>query len=265
MSYCKLHGVTVEGSGPRTMLMSHGFGCGPQMFRLMIPELRNDFRIVRYHLAGSGPYPKARFSRAKYGTLDGYAQDVIHICDEMGLTDVIHVGHSVSATVAGLAAIARPDLFSHLVMIGPSARYINDGDYYGGFTTSDIEEMVEVLSGNYVAWSGTMAPAIAGNAERPELGQELTASFCDMDPEIAAFFARVTFTSDNRADLPKITTPTLIIQSREDIIAPEPVGRYVHEHIPGSTFRILDSRGHCPNLSHPHETNAAIREFLAVS
>jgi len=262
MTFSKLHSVKITGEGDRTMLMSHGFGCGQNMFRYLVEAFSSEYKIITYDLAGTGEYPINRFSRANHQTLNGYAKDVIGICEELGLRDVIHIGHSVSAMIAGLASIERPDLFSNLVMIGPSARYINDGDYYGGFTEQDIEELLEVMGENFVSWSGGIAPAIMGNAERPALGEELTSSFCSMNPDIASFFARVTFTSDNREDLGRITTPTLVLQTEEDIIAPRQVGQYVHEHISGSQFVLLEARGHCPNISAPGITISAIRSFL---
>ncbi|TXF89679.1 alpha/beta hydrolase [Neolewinella aurantiaca] len=262
MNYRKLHSVTVSGSGERTMLMSHGFGCGQAMFRYLVAAFSPHYRVITYDIAGMGNYPIECFSRASHQDLNGYAKDVIGICEELGLSDVIHIGHSVSAMIAGLASIQRPDLFSQLVMIGPSACYINDGDYYGGFTREDIEELLEVLGENYISWSKSMAPSIMGNAEQPALGEELTASFCSMNPEIASFFARVTFTADNREDLSRITTPTLILQTEEDIIAPRQVGEYIHKHISGSKFVLLDARGHCPNISAPEVTIAAIKSYL---
>lgn len=262
-SLASLHNVTVTGDGETTLLLSHGFGCGQSAFRFLVKDLARDYRVVTYDLAGAGGYPVGQFDRRRYQTLNGYARDVIAICDELGLRDVVHVGHSVSAMIAGLAAIERPGLFARLVMIGPSPRYINEGDYFGGFTATDIEELVEVMGENYTGWSNQMAPAIMGNAERPELGRELTTSFCAQNPEIAKFFARVTFTSDNRADLPNITTPTLVLQCQDDIIAPEIVGRYVHDHLPHSTFVLMDARGHLPNVSAPAETIRLIRRFLA--
>ena len=262
MTYQDLHSVTITGSGPRTMLMSHGFGCGQNMFRYLMEAFSADYQVITYDLAGTGNYPIERFNRANYQNLTGYAKDVIGICEELGLSEVIHIGHSVSGMIAGLAAIERPDLFGSLVMIGPSPRYINDGNYYGGFTKEDIDELLEVMGDNYMSWSANIAPAIMGNAERAELGEELTTSFCKMDPDIASFFARVTFTSDNRKDLNRISTPTLILQTEEDIIAPRQVGRYVHDNINGSSFVMLDARGHCPNISAPGPTIAAIKEFL---
>ena len=153
-------------------------------------------------------------------------------------------------------------MFGQLVLVGPSARYIDDGDYVGGFSEKQIEELLEFLEDNHMGWSAAMAPSIMGNPDRPELGEELTNSFCRTDPEIAKAFARVTFTSDNRADLPKVPVPTLILQCKEDIIASMEVGEFVHRHIPGSEIVLLKATGHCPNLSAPKEVVSAIQAFV---
>lgn len=262
MTLSDYHKVTTHGAGQRTMLFSHGFGCNQSMFRYLVNDFTTDYRCVTYDLAGTGTTDPKLYSKKRYATLEGYADDALAICDELGLRDVVHVGHSVSSMIALLAARKRPELFSSLVLIGPSPRYLNDGDYVGGFTERDIEDLLRAMGDNYLGWSGQMGPAIMGNAEQPELSEELSQRFCEVHPSIAKHFARVTFTSDNRADLPKVVHPTLVLQCDEDIIAPQAVGRYVHEHIPGSRYVLLEARGHCPNLSAPEVTIAAIREFL---
>ena len=186
----------------------------------------------------------------------------MEIVETLGLKDVVFVGHSVSAMIGALASIKKPGLISSLVMVGPSPRYINDDGYEGGFTAEQIEELLESLDDNHMGWSAAMAPAIMGNSDRPELGEELTNSFCATDPDIAKQFARVTFKSDNRADLANVSVPTLILQCKEDIIAEENVGKYVHQNVPGSKLVILDATGHCPNLSAPDQVIAAIRSFV---
>jgi len=241
------------------------------MFRFLVKDFSRDHRCVAYNLAGTGATDPSLFHKEKYQTLEGYADDAIAICDELGLGDVTHVGHSVSAMIAIIAARKRPELFKSIVLIelfksivliGPSPRYINDANYYGGFSEEDIEELLEVMNHNYQGWAKQMGPAIMGNQERPALGEELTQRFCEVDPDIAKFFARVTFTSDNRNDLATVNHRCLILQCDEDIIAPEPVGRYVHEKIPDSIFEMLEARGHCPNLSEPEQTISAIRRFI---
>ncbi|MFI7438560.1 alpha/beta fold hydrolase [Nonomuraea indica] len=246
----------------RPVMFAHGFGCDQNMWRLVAPAFEDDHRVVLFDYVGMGRSDLSAYSPERYSTLDGYAQDVLDICHELDLTDVVLVGHSVSALIGVLAANAEPERFGKLVLVGPSPRYIDDGGYTGGFSAQDIEELLESLDSNYLGWSSEMAPVIMGNADRPELGEELTNSFCRTDPQIARRFAQVTFLSDNRADLPRCGTPTLILQCADDVIAPEPVGRYVHAAIPGSRLVMMRATGHCPNLSAPEETIAAIRSFL---
>jgi sigma-B regulation protein RsbQ len=218
--------------------------------------------VVLFDHVGAGGSDLASFDRERYDDLRGYADDILDICHALDLSDVVFVGHSVSAMMGVLAATREPDLFSRLVLVGPSPRYIDDGDYVGGFSAEDIEGLLESLDSNYLGWSSAMAPVIMGNPDRPALGQELTNSFCRTDPEIARHFARVTFTSDNRADLTDVRVPALVLQCSEDVIAPAVVGDYVHRQIAGSTLVQLAASGHCPNLSAPEETVAAIRAFL---
>jgi sigma-B regulation protein RsbQ len=247
----------------RPMLFAHGFGCDQGMWRFVAPDFEVDHRVVLFDQVGSGNSDLSAYDPEKYGSLRGYAADVVEICRELGLADVVFVGHSVSAMMGVLAFQQAPEIFGALVMVGPSPRYVDDGEYRGGFTRDDIVGMLDSLDSNHLGWSGQMAPVIMGNAERPELAEELTNSFCRTDPDIARRFARVTFLSDNRKDLASVTVPTLVLQCTDDVIAPEVVGRYVHEAIPGSVFTKLSATGHCPNLSAPEETTAAIRAFLS--
>jgi sigma-B regulation protein RsbQ len=244
------------------MLFAHGFGCDQQMWRSVAPAFEHDHQIVLFDHVGAGGSDQSAYDRERYASLDGYAKDVLEICHELDLRRVIFVGHSVSAMIGVLAAIEEPDRFDKLILVGPSPRYLDDGDYGGGFSREDIDELLDSLESNYLGWSSVMAPVIMGNPDRPELGEELTNSFCRSDPEIAAHFARVTFLSDNRADLGKVRIPSLVLQCSEDAIAPRTVGEYVHAQIPGSRLVLMDATGHCPNLSAPEETIAAIRAFL---
>jgi sigma-B regulation protein RsbQ len=255
--------VTVSGltDGP-PMLFAHGFGCDQNMWRFVVPAFEATHRVVLFDHVGAGGSDLAAFDPDKYADLRGYAEDILDICRALKLTDVVFVGHSVSAMMGVLAANSRPDLFSSLVLVGPSPRYIDDDGYVGGFTAEDIDGLLDSLDSNYLGWSSAMAPVIMGNPERPELGAELTNSFCRTDPEIARHFARTTFTSDNRADLAAVRVPSLVLQCSDDVIAPSAVGGYVHEHIPGSTLVQMTASGHCPNLSAPEETVAAISSFL---
>jgi sigma-B regulation protein RsbQ len=247
----------------RPILFAHGFGCDQGMWRFVAPDFEVDHRVVLFDQVGAGNSDLAAYDPDKYGSLRGYASDVVEICRELGLTDVVYVGHSVSAMIGVLALQQAPELFGALVMVGPSPRYVDDDEYTGGFTRADIVAMLDSLESNHLGWSAQMAPVIMGTPDRPELGEELTNSFCRTDPDIAHRFARVTFLSDNRDDLAAVTVPTLVLQCTDDVIAPEVVGRYVHEAIPGSVFTKLSATGHCPNLSAPEETTSAIRAFLS--
>jgi sigma-B regulation protein RsbQ len=245
----------------RVVVLAHGFGCDQHMWRLVAPRLAEVFRVVTFDFVGSGRSDRSAWDAERYASLDGYAQDVAQLCRELDLREVMFVGHSVSAMIGVLAARLEPERFARLVLVTPSPCYIDDGPYRGGFSRSDIEELLESLSDNYLGWSATMAPAIMGNPERPELGEELTNSFCQMDPQVAQVFARATFLSDNRADLATVKVPTLILQCAQDVIAPPEVGAYVHAHIPGSVLVSLDATGHCPQLSAPRETAEQIIAF----
>jgi sigma-B regulation protein RsbQ len=244
------------------MLFAHGFGCDQNMWHRVWPAFAGDHRVVLFDHVGAGGSDVQAYDPDRYASLEGYAHDVLDICRALDLADVVFVGHSVSAMIGVLAAAAEPERFGRLVLVGPSPRYIDDDDYVGGFTREDIDGLLESLESNYLGWSATMAPVIAGNADRPEFGQELTESFCRADPDIAARFARVTFLSDNRRDLARVRTPSLVLQCTDDAIAPEPVGAYVHARLPGSRLVQLEATGHCPNLSAPEETIAAIKAFL---
>ena len=244
------------------MIFAHGFGCDQNMWRFVAPSFEDRFRTILFDHVGAGGSDLSAYEPAKYATLSGYADDLIEIGRELQLKDTVFVGHSVSAMIGVLASLKAPDLFESLVLIGPSPRYIDDGDYVGGFSTKQIDELLDFLSDNYMGWSAAMAPAIMGNPDRPELGDELTNSFCRTDPEIAKAFARVMFMSDNRADLPRVTKRALILQCSEDLIAPRQVGEYVHRNMRDSELVLMRATGHCPNLSAPEETTSAIRAFV---
>jgi sigma-B regulation protein RsbQ len=256
------HNVKVTGSGSRAMVFAHGFGCDQNMWRLVAPAFEKDFRVVLFDHVGAGGSDLSAYDPGKYSSLDGYADDVVELCRELGVRDGVFVGHSVSAMIGVLAAKQAPDLFGDLVLVGPSPRYIDDGDYVGGFSEAQVHELLDFLDSNHMGWSQAMAPVIMGNADRPELGEELTNSFCRTDPEIAKRFARATFLSDNRGDLDGVAARSLVLQCSEDVIAPRAVGEYVHRRLPNSRLVVLKATGHCPNLSAPEETIAAIRAFV---
>ncbi|WP_089306943.1 alpha/beta fold hydrolase [Geodermatophilus pulveris] len=263
MSVIARNRVRVSGADDgRPMVFAHGFGCAQEMWRLVAPEFERDHRVVRFDHVGAGGSDLSAYDPGKYGSLDGYAADVIEICRALDLDDVVLVGHSVSAMIGVLAAARAPGLFGALVMVGPNPRYVDDEGYTGGFSREDVAALLESLDANHLGWSAAMAPVVMGNPDRPELTAELADSFCRTDPDIARHFARVTFLSDNRADLPGVRVPTLVLQCSADAIAPEAVGRYVHEQVRGSVLTQLRATGHCPHLSAPAETTAAIRAFL---
>ena len=262
MTALRRNNVKVLGTGDKAMVFAHGYGCDQNMWRLITPAFRDEYKIVLFDHVGAGQSDASAYSQVKYNSLRGYAADVLEICRELALTKPVFVGHSVSAMIGVLAAIEEPERFEKLVLIGPSPCYINEGDYVGGFTRKDIEGLLDSLDSNYLGWSSTMAPVIMGNSDRPELGEELTNSFCRTDPEIARHFARVTFLSDNRADLPKLKTSSLLLQCSEDVIAPQSVGEYLHRALPESRLMVLDATGHCPHLSAPEETIAAMKTFV---
>ncbi len=253
--------VTTAGAG-QPMMFAHGFGCDQNMWRFVAPAFQDRYRTVLFDHVGAGGSDLSAFSPEKYASLEGYADDVVEIGRALNVSGGIFVGHSVSAMIGVLASRKAPDLFNALVLIGPSPCYVDQDDYRGGFTRAQIEELVEFLDSNHMGWSAAMAPVIMGNAERPELADELTNSFCRTDPDSAKHFARATFLSDNRSDLAAVKARTLVLQCSDDVIAPQVVGEFVHRNIPDSTLVLMKATGHCPNLSAPDETVAAIDAFL---
>lgn len=255
----------MSGKGVKTLVFAHGYGCDQNMWRFVAPAFAGEYRVVLFDHVGAGRSDLTQYNEEKYRTLQGYAHDVLEIVDATDAAPAIFVGHSVSAMIGVLAAARKPEAFERLILIGPSPSYINEGEYRGGFTRSDIEGLLETLDSNYLGWSSAITPVIMGNPDRPELTTELTESFCRTDPEIAKRFARVTFLSDNRADLAGVRTPSLVLQCSNDVIAPEDVGEYVHRNLPGSRLIHLRATGHCPHMSAPEETIAAIRQYLTES
>jgi sigma-B regulation protein RsbQ len=243
-------------------MFAHGFGCDQQSWQFITDAFEDDYKVILFDYVGAGHSDLSAFDPSKYSSLEGYAEDVLDICEELDLRNVIFVGHSVSSMIGILAANKNPEYFEKLILIGPSPRYLNDEGYVGGFERKDLENLFEFMDSNYLGWSSTMAPAIMGNPDRPELGQFLTTSFCTTDPDIARSFARTTFFSDNREDLEKVSKPSLTLQCSDDIIAPEQIGEFVRQHTPGNTLYQMKATGHCPHISAPGETIKAIKEFL---
>src|ERR1044071_4483998 len=254
--------VHVSGSGTQPMLFAHGFGCDQNMWRFITPAFERDYKLVLFDYVGAGKSDVTAFDANRYSTLNGYAQDVLDVCEALDLRDVIFVGHSVSSMIGVLAAERQPERFSRLVMVGPSPRYINDDGYVGGFERADIEGLLDLMDRNYMGWASTLAPVIMKNDERPELSKELNDSFCSTDPKIARRFAEATFFADNRADLAGVRVPSLIMQCSDDAIAPSEVGRYLARELKNSTLYEMQATGHCPHVSHPVETIDAIQRYL---
>lgn len=265
MDVLKRNNVKVSGRGARAMVFAHGFGCDQNMWRFVAPAFEEDFRVVLFDYVGSGQSDMRAYDPGKYSTLGGYARDVLDVCRALRLEDAVFVGHSVSSVVGMLASVEEPGLFSRLVLVGPSPRYVNDPpDYRGGFERADIEGLLELMERNYIGWANFLAPVVLKNPERPELARELEESFCSTDPRVARRFAEATFLADNRDDLAKVRVPSLIMQCSEDAIAPAEVGEYLSRNLRGSTLRVLEATGHCPHMSHPEETVRVIKEYLAA-
>jgi sigma-B regulation protein RsbQ len=261
-SVIQRNNVKIRGNGSQPMLFAHGFGCDQNMWRFVTSAFEDDYKIIVFDYVGAGKSDLTAYNPERYSNLNGYAQDVLEICEALNLTDVIFVGHSVSSMIGILAAIKEPRYFSKLILIGPSPCYINEAGYTGGFERKDIEELLDTMDRNYIGWANFLAPAIMKNPERPELGQELTESFCSTDPKIAKRFATATFFSDNRKDLLKLSRPCLIMQCSDDLVAPLDVGDYLHAHLKNSTLRVMKATGHCPHMSHPEETISIMKQYL---
>ena len=263
MDVISRNNVKITGKGTQPMLFAHGFGCDQNMWRFVAPEFEDDYKVILFDYVGSGKSDLNAYSADKYTKLDGYAMDVLEIVRELDLHDVIFVGHSVSSMIGVLAANEEPNRFAKIIMIGPSPRYINDGEYFGGFEQKDIEGLFDMMDKNFIGWANFLAPAIMKNSDRPELGKELTDSFCSTDPLIARNFAKATFYADNRADLSGLRVPSLVLQCAEDMVAPTQVGEYVKGQLANSEIRFMKAIGHCPHMSHPEETTTLIKEYLA--
>ena len=254
--------VRVSGHGERTIVFAHGFGCDQTMWRLVAPAFEADYRVVLFDYVGCGKSEWSAWDAERYDSLRGYAQDVLDILNAFDLHNVVFVGHSVSAMIGMIASIEAPERFARLIHIGPSPCYVNDAEYTGGFERKDIEGLLDLMDKNYIGWAAFLAPVVMKNPGRAELTEELQASFCATDPRVTRQFARVTFLSDNRADVAKVTVPSLILQCSEDAIAPDTVGQYLQGVLPQATLRRMSATGHCPHMSHPEETVTLMREYL---
>ena len=258
------HAVRISGNPTgRPMLFAHGFGCDQTLWRFVAPAFADEYRVITFDYVGAGASDRSAYDPIRYASLDGYADDILAICRALDLRDVVLVAHSVSATIAMLAAIAEPERFGELILVTPSPRYIDDlPEYRGGFSHADIDGLLEMMDANAMGWAAFLAPVVMGNPDRPELAADLEATFCSIDPVMARQFAQVTFLGDNRRDLERVTTPSLILQCTNDAVAPMEVGAYLADHLAGSTLRHIHAIGHCPHVSHPADTIAAMREYL---
>lgn len=261
----KRNNVQIFGEGDKTILFAHGFGCDQNMWRYITPAYKENYKIVLFDYVGCGNSNLGSYNDERYSTLNGYAHDIIEICNALNLKDIIFAGHSVSAMIGVLAYVQAPQLFQKMIFVCPSPRYINDEGYIGGFEKQELEELLHLMDSDYMGWAGFLAPIVMKNHDKPELTEELKKSFCSADPVITKKFAQVTFFSDNRKDLNNINIPTLILQCAHDLIAPNEVGDFVHKNIPGSTLVNMEATGHCPHMSHPEETIKKINEFLETS
>ncbi len=259
----KRNNVKNFGEGKQPLVFAHGFGCDQNMWRFITPSFEKDYKIILFDYVGCGGSDLTAFNAERYASLHGYAQDIVEVCEALNIKNAIFVGHSVSCMIGLLASLQSPQLFTKLIMVGPSPCYINDGDYFGGFTKKDIQGLLDTMDKNYIGWANFLAPAIMANSEKPELGNELKQSFCSTDPVIARRFAETTFFADNREDLKKIKIPSLIMQCAEDIIAPVQIGHYLKDNMPQSSLRLMKATGHCPHMSAPDETVLLIKEFLS--
>ena len=258
----KRNNVTITGTGEKVLLFAHGFGCDQNAWKYITAAFVSKYKLVLFDYVGAGKSDLSAYDSNKYNSLDGYVQDLLEICDALNLKEIIFIGHSVSCMIGALASIQRPALFEKLIFIGPSPCYITKEDYQGGFDQETIDTLFEVMEEDYIGWAKSLAPAIMGKEHDKELGKELTDSFCSIDATIAKQFAKVTFLSDNRNDLPLIPIETLTIQCSQDMVAPLSVGQYVNQHAPNNTIMILEAFGHCPHMSYPVETISAIKAFL---
>lgn len=262
MSIEQRHNINVRGEGSPAFVFAHGFGCNQSMWRLIEPRYAAHHRTVRYDLAGLGLSEPGSYDRERHRTLHGHADDLIGVLRAVADGPVVLIAHSVSAMIGLLAGLKAPELFAAQVWLGPSPCYVNDGDYVGGFSRADIDELLTTLDSNYLGWSSAMAPSIMGAPDRPELGIELTNSFCRTDPDVARHFARVTFLSDHRAELARLTVPTLVVQCDDDMIVPVCVGDYMQRTLPAGHLQVIPNVGHCPHLSAPQHCIDAIDAFL---
>lgn len=258
------HNVQIMGNGPRTLVLAHGFGCDQSIWRHVVPALAAHHRVVLLDHVGHGESDPRAFDPVRHSTLEGYAQDIVQISEALDLHDAVLIGHSVSAMIGMLAIPSVPGRFSQLVMLSPSPCFLNysaDG-YSGGFERQDLEDLLQLMDCNYAGWAAYLAPAVGGGAHQPEVSAEMQARFCALNPDVARTFARATFFTDLRAELPSFGTHTFIVQCAHDTLIPVSIGHYMQRMMPNAQLHTLLAHGHCAQLSHPEETVALIEAFI---
>jgi sigma-B regulation protein RsbQ len=264
--------VNISGNGKQTIMLAHGFGCNQNLWRFMLPYLEGEYKVVLFDYVGSGNSDFSAYQIDRYETLEGYALDIIEICDALHLEQIIFVGHSVSSTIGWIVADQRPELFSQLVMVCPSPCFLNLGqEYQGGFERQDLENLIQLMDKDYIGWGNYLAPIVMGtdlpadcthNNESDKLVYELLSSFCSTDVTYSKPFAKATFFSDYRFLLPKISHPCLILQSSNDTLAATTIGQYIKDKLQNARLEIVEANGHCLHMTHPMHVLNHMKTFI---
>lgn len=256
--------VNVLGRGDQVIVFGHGLACDQRVWNNIISDFTDDYKVVLYDYVGAGNSDLSFFNLDRYSSLSGYALDLMEILESLNVKDVIFVGHSVSAMVGVLASIKKPDLFSKLILVGSSPRYLNSADaYIGGFEQSDIDELIDLMEVNFNGWATLAASMFMNNPDRLALSENLSKAFKKEDAVIVKNFAEVVFLSDHRKDLPQVSVPSLIMQCSEDSIVPLETAKYLHKNLKGSELVVMKATGHYPQLSYPKETVEVIKDYLS--
>lgn len=256
--------VMVQGhdQGRPALVFVNGFGCDQSIWRTVAPQFAPDHRIVLFDHVGIGRSQLSATNATRYASLQGYADDLLEVCDAAGAHNAVLIGHSVGAMIGVLAAIRWPAAFRHLILVAPSPCFLNDGSYLGGFEREDLDTLLEAMDANYKHWTHQVAPLIVGNPGRPELAWELESGFNHIDPAVARRFARLSFRLDLRAELPLLSTPTTVLQCTDDNMVPDVVGEFMRESIRNCELIQLRATGHCPHMSAPQELVCVLADLL---
>lgn len=255
--------VTVLGpASAQVLVFAHGYGTDQSTWRRIAERFATDHRVVLFDYVGSGRSDLSAYDERRYDSLQGYADDLIEVIDGVGATRVTLVAHSISGMIGALASIRRPELFAQLIMVCPSPRYIDDGDYRGGYSAEDVRGLLAAIEANQPSWAAALAPAVTARDDRPEVVDSVRRLFAATPAKVATHFARVVFFSDVRHRLAEIPVPCTIIQSQGDIICPPHIGAYLHERIPASELVQLETSGHFVHLTEPELVSALIAQRL---